>query len=66
MKTALNVQVSGVRSQVPGLARTQLLRLLFAFLMTIALVASCSADVLKIYINDAIQPVTTEYIARAG
>lgn len=65
MKTALNVQVSGVRSQVPGLARTQLLRLLFAFLMTIALVASCSADVLKIYINDAIQPVTTEYIARA-
>jgi membrane-bound serine protease (ClpP class) len=29
------------------------------------LAATCSADVLKIVINDAIQPVTAEYIARA-
>ncbi len=29
------------------------------------LTASCSADVLKISINDAIQPVTAEYIGRA-
>jgi membrane-bound serine protease (ClpP class) len=43
----------------------QLARLLFAFLTTIALAASCSADILKITINDAIQPVTAEYIARA-
>lgn len=29
------------------------------------LVACCSADVLKVVVNDAIQPVTAEYIARA-
>jgi membrane-bound serine protease (ClpP class) len=40
-------------------------RLLFAFLAVVALGASCSADVLKIVVNDAIQPVTAEYIARA-
>ncbi|HKN21193.1 MAG TPA: nodulation protein NfeD [Terracidiphilus sp.] len=40
-------------------------RLLFAFLTTIALAASCSADVLKISIDDLIQPVTAEFIGRA-
>jgi len=35
-------------------------RFLFAFLA-----ASCSADVLKIEVNDVIQPVTVEYIGRA-
>jgi len=50
---------------VSGLASKQLPRLLFAFLTTIALAASCSADVLKISINDAIQPVTAEFIGRA-
>ncbi|MGD0792877.1 MAG: nodulation protein NfeD [Terriglobales bacterium] len=40
-------------------------RLLFAFLTTIALAASCSADVLRIVVNDLIQPVTAEYIGRA-
>ena len=36
-----------------------------AFLATIFLAASCSADVLKIVVDDAIQPVTAEYIGRA-
>jgi membrane-bound serine protease (ClpP class) len=39
--------------------------LLFAFLAAMVLAASCSADVLKISINDAIQPVTAEFIGRA-
>ncbi|MGA8068548.1 MAG: ATP-dependent Clp protease proteolytic subunit, partial [Terriglobales bacterium] len=33
--------------------------------MLLLLAASCSADVLKIAINDAIQPVTAEFIGRA-
>jgi membrane-bound serine protease (ClpP class) len=35
------------------------------FTMLFLLAASCSAEVLKIVINDAIQPVTAEYIDRA-
>jgi len=63
--SALSCQSSSVRSQVSGLTRTLLRRLLFAFLTTIALATFCSADVLKIAINDAIQPVTAEFIGRA-
>src|SRR5208337_1471596 len=63
--SALSCQVSGLRSQVSGLASKQLARLLFAFLTTMALAASCSADVLKISIDDLIQPVTAEFIGRA-
>jgi len=63
--SALSCQVSGLRSRVSGLASKQLPRLLFAFLTTIALAASCSADVLRIVVNDLIQPVTAEYIGRA-
>ena len=48
-----------------GLAGTRLSRLLFAILTSVVLAASCSAEVLKIVVNDAIQPVTAEYIARA-
>jgi membrane-bound serine protease (ClpP class) len=62
MKTAFSYQASGLRSQVSGVAGR---RLLFAFLTTIALAAFCSADVLKIVVNDAIEPITTEYIGRA-
>jgi membrane-bound serine protease (ClpP class) len=40
-------------------------RFLFAFLAAVFLAASCSADVLKIEVNDVIQPVTVEYIGRA-
>ncbi len=63
--SGLRCQVSGLRSQVSGLASKQLPSLLFAFLTTIALAASCSADVLKISIDDLIQPVTAEFIGRA-
>jgi len=63
--SALSCQVSGLRPQVSGLASKQLARLLFAFLTTMALAASCSADVLKISIDDLIQPVTAEFIGRA-
>jgi membrane-bound serine protease (ClpP class) len=63
--SALSCQASGLRSQVSGLAHKQFLHFLFAFLTSIALTTSCSADVLKIVINDAIQPVTAEYIDRA-
>jgi membrane-bound serine protease (ClpP class) len=50
---------------VPGRAGRRWARLFFTIFATIALAGSCSADVLKITINDAIQPVTAEYIARA-
>jgi len=52
----------------PGLSRRVRRHLpcsLFAFLTAIALAASCSADVLRIAVDDAIQPVTAEYIGRA-
>jgi Flp pilus assembly protein TadD len=72
MKPALSSQLSALRNQVSGsqvsgvrALLAGLVRLLFALLATIALAASCSADVLKIVVNDAIQPVTAEYIARA-
>ncbi len=61
----LSSQVSGLRPQVSCLANKRLLRFFFAFLTTLALAASCSADVLKITINDVIQPITVEYIGRA-
>ncbi len=66
--SALRCHVSGVRSGVPGLTRKStrfLFALVFAFLTTVLLVASCSAEVLKIVVDDAIQPVTAEYIGRA-
>jgi membrane-bound serine protease (ClpP class) len=43
-------------------ARTRSLAVAFLFLL---LTAFCSADVLKIVIDDAIQPVTAEFIGRA-
>ena len=42
-----------------------ILRLVFTLLATGLLSAICSADVLKIVLDDAIQPVTAEYIGRA-
>jgi len=63
--SAFSSQVSGLRPQVSYLANKRLLCFFFAFLTTLALAASCSADVLKISINDAIQPVTAEFIGRA-
>jgi membrane-bound serine protease (ClpP class) len=46
-------------------ATKRLSRLLFAVLTTVLLAAPVSADVLKIVVDDAIQPITAEYIGRA-
>ena len=53
---------SGQVSSPPG----PLSRWLFCTLLAmLVLAARCSADVLKIVVDDAIQPITAEYIARA-
>jgi membrane-bound serine protease (ClpP class) len=65
MKSGSRYQVSGVGCQVSEFAGKKLWRLLFALATTLALAASCSADVLRISVDDAIQPITAEYIARA-
>ena len=64
MKSALSSQFSAsVQSGTQTCAISPLVRLLLAVLMFLRL--PCSADVLKIAVNDAIQPVTAEYIGRA-
>ena len=63
--SALSCKASGLRSQVSGLWSRPFPRLLLAMFAAVALVAPCSADTLRIVVNDAIQPVTAEYIARA-
>jgi membrane-bound serine protease (ClpP class) len=55
------VQLSDISYKLSVLAS----RFLLAALASLFLVASCSADVLKIVVDDAIQPVTAEYIQRA-
>jgi membrane-bound serine protease (ClpP class) len=65
MKSGSRYQVSGVRCRVTAFASRLLSRLLFALLAMLALAASGSADVLRISVDDAIQPITAEYIARA-
>jgi membrane-bound serine protease (ClpP class) len=57
-KPVLSYQLSVLRGKLAS-------RFLFAVLVSVFIAASCSADVLKISINDAIQPVTAEYIGRA-
>jgi len=61
----LRSQASGFRFQVSGLPGGQLLHLLFAVLTTFLLAASCSADVLRIAMDDVIHSVTVEYVGRA-
>ena len=58
MKRVLSSTVS-----VPS--HRQFLGLIPIVLTAIVLTAPCSADVLRIAVNDTIQPVTAEYIARA-
>jgi membrane-bound serine protease (ClpP class) len=79
MKPAFSSQFSalsgsqGPQSPVSGLNRRGLrklrfvlaLRLFCSLIFVAALAASCSADVLKIVVDDAIQPITAEYIGRA-
>jgi membrane-bound serine protease (ClpP class) len=52
-------------SQFSVLRGKRTLRFWFAVLVSAFLAVPCSADVLKIVVNDAIQPVTAEYIGRA-
>jgi len=56
-------QVSAFRSQLLGLGFTK--AMFFTLLTFLFLGPPCSADVLKIELNDAIQPVTAEYVGRA-
>ena len=58
MKTALSSQFSALRDKLAS-------RLWLGVLMAVMLTGSSVAEVLKIVVDDAIQPVTAEYIARA-
>jgi membrane-bound serine protease (ClpP class) len=63
MKPAVSSQPSAISHDHSSLGFTS--RLWWAVIVSFFLVASCSADVLKIVVDDAIQPVTAEYIGRA-
>jgi len=56
---------SVLSSRFSVLSDTLRSRVWFAAITSLFLAASCSAEVLRIAINDAIQPVTAEYIGRA-
>lgn len=56
---------AGLRSRVSGFRGAVAVRLFPALLVILVLAASSSAEVLKIVVDDAIQPVTAEYIGRA-
>jgi membrane-bound serine protease (ClpP class) len=56
---------SVLSSQLSALRNSLISRFWFALLASAFLLASCSADVLRISVDDAIQPVTAEYIGRA-
>src|ERR1700689_1412740 len=63
--SALSSLVSVLTSRFSLLSGTLASRLCLAAIALLFLVASSSADVLRIAIDDAIQPVTAEYIGRA-
>lgn len=67
MKTCFDRKEAKARVQTGGFARLCNSRfgICFAMLCVCLISATGRADVLKISINDAIQPVTAEYIARA-
>jgi membrane-bound serine protease (ClpP class) len=72
MKPGLRCQVSGLRTELSVLRsrfsvlkNTLAARLWLGVLVALLLTGSGAADVLKIVVDDAIQPVTAEYIARA-
>jgi len=58
MKPALSSQLSALRNNLAS-------RFWSVVLASLFLAVPCSADVLRIAVNDAIQPVTAEYIGRA-
>lgn len=63
--SAISSRVSAISSRFSVLSRSLASRLWLVALACSFLVASSSADVLRIAIDDAIQPVTAEYIQRA-
>jgi membrane-bound serine protease (ClpP class) len=65
MKTALSSQLSALSLRCSPLRRKLTSRLWLGVLVVFLLPGSSVADVLKIVVDDAIQPVTAEYIARA-
>jgi len=65
MKQDLRCQVAGVRGQITAFRRRWFAQSLFPLLVAIFLASNCAADVLKISVDDAIQPITAEYIDRA-
>jgi membrane-bound serine protease (ClpP class) len=58
MKSALSSQLSALGNNLAS-------RFWFAVLASLFLAAPCSAGVLRVAVNDFIQPVTAEYIGRA-
>jgi membrane-bound serine protease (ClpP class) len=68
MKSACSSQLSALSFQSSGFDRSAIkgaAHLVLPFLITLILAASSRADVLKVVVDDAIQPVTAEYIGRA-
>ncbi len=65
--SVLNREVSGLRDQGPWIIiiKGRWPVLLFAFLTVMLVAANGSAAVLRISIDDVIQPVTAEYVGRA-
>ena len=68
MKSACSSQLSALSFQSSGFDRSAIKpasQFVLPFLITIILAANSRADVLKVIVDDAIQPVTAEYIGRA-
>ncbi len=68
MKSACSSQLSAPNFQPSVFNRSAIKRasqFVLPFLITLILAASSRADVLKVVVDDAIQPVTAEYIGRA-
>jgi membrane-bound serine protease (ClpP class) len=68
MKSACSSQLSALSFQSSGFDRSAIKgasRFALPFLITLILAASSRADVLKVVVDDAIQPITVEYIERA-
>src|SRR5580704_14994168 len=68
MKSACSSQLSALSVQPSVFDRSAIKgasRFVLPFLITLILAASSRADVLKVIVDDAIQPVTAEYIGRA-
>ncbi len=65
MKPVLSSQFSVLSFRVSVFQAKVASRFLFGVVASVCLAASCSADVLRVDVNDVIQPVTVEYLGRA-